>query len=118
MKSMEIPGQISIFEYLEETGRLLPPVEEIVNKVSDLFGLSFEPSTFLDKPSFIHRFKGCKKCEVEIHDSVYTGSGKRFVSVNFSDRTSGFGAPCDSEDEVIKHINSAIKRAETARSAE
>lgn len=48
-----------------------------------------------------------KKCEISLHISGYSTTGKPFVALNGSDNRkgySGFGFPCDTTEEIIKRL--------------
>lgn len=118
MKSMEIPGQINLFDYIKKLESPLPTLDRLAEVIREKYGINLVQSTFLDRPAYEINFKGKGKCKVSIHDSKYTGTDKRFVSVDFEWQKGGFGCPCDTEESVLKWIGSAIKEAEKIRTGD
>lgn len=106
---MEINGQMTIFDFLDENPELdvLPELQEIIKRVKSKFGLNM--TAVYD--GALRRI--CYRCtvntqngktDIDIHDSEYTSidrKGQRFVSVGISYKTSGMGAPCDSLKEIF-----------------
>ena len=100
-KDFSVDGQMSIFDFQQERNWL---------NLSDLNRMLEEGTgeglTYLN--GFLTKKVGSR--EIVITIGQYKKDGTKFVSVGLWDKKnqSGFGAPCDSYEEVLKYYRKAL----------
>ncbi len=100
-KDFSVNGQMSIFDFQQERNWL---------NLSDLNRMLEEDTgeglTYLS--GFLEKKVGSR--EIVITIGQYKKDGTKFVSVGLWDKKnqSGFGAPCDSYEEVLKYYRKAL----------
>ena len=96
-KDFSISGQMSIFDFG------WTDLKEISGRLEEDTG---EGLTYLN--GFLEKKAGSR--EIVITIGQYKKNGVKFVSVGLWDKKnqSGFGAPCDSYEEVLKYYKKAL----------
>lgn len=106
-------GQLNIWDYInEQTYTKLPSLDEVVKQVRFKCDILLEPrmNDIYEGWEWEHKWKHSK---LSIHESHYkVNDCRRFIAVNWDSALSGRGIPCDSLEEVLCAVKSAIKAAE------
>lgn len=92
----------------------LPSLEQCAEYVKKKFGFHFTTYQFEWDDKEINRtiykcvFK--KGSVLELTESTYSGTDKRYIGVSWEGRKAGFGAPCDNLREVERFVEQAWER--------
>ena len=97
-------GQLNIWDYMS-TLDTLPSLEEVIQRL----GYHFEPIMYELDRGYEYEYK-FKKSKLNIHESHYSDTGIRFISVGWQSKTEGFSCPCDSYEEVKKFVEEAFRK--------
>lgn len=119
---LNLTCQDEIAEYMQDGSEgiycynrdFLPSLEQCVEYVKDNFGFHFTTYQFEWDDKEINRtiykcvFK--KGSVLELTESTYSGTNKRYIGVSWEGRKAGFGAPCDNLHEVSRFVEQAWER--------
>ena len=119
---LNLTCQDEIGEYMQDGSEgiycynrdFLPSLEQCAEYVKDNFGFHFTTYQFEWDDKEINRtiykcvFK--KGSVLELTESTYSGTNKRYIGVSWEGRKAGFGAPCDNLHEVSKFVEKAWER--------
>ena len=95
----QIPGQISIFDFINVELEELPE-EDMVARIGSAIGVVFQKDKFFDD----YRAKvgrSVLSVEYQRYDTLDEKNGMRFIGCGVQERNCGAGSPCDSVQEAI-----------------
>lgn len=111
MDQDQLPGQMTIFDFLKPQERPLEdlPEDEMVKMITDATGLNFR---------HIDSFWGwqCKRRGVtfSVQYDNYTENFRRFIGADWQTNKQGQSSPCNSVQEAIDFFRKAIRRLDKA----
>lgn len=91
----------------------LPDLPLIIEWVEESFklGLTATKCDWDDSIEIIYK-KMLSRGLLEIYDDKYSGTNKRFVSLDYQSSREGFGRPCDNIEDIFRGIKQALERDE------
>ena len=112
---MEMDGQMSIFEFLQQESDFSSmPESEVMDAISQRIGVRLLWDKHLEKYSAmvgktkISSEMGTYSCTHEGSETII--AGHKFIGAGWQRSTEGGGRPCDSIDEAVEYFERAINR--------
>lgn len=102
-------GQMNIWEMFKPKEDL-PELKDVVMICEDTHRRNFKDTDYDGKPYYIDTYK---KAKISLNEGRFSvGECERYISVNLSTTTEGFGVPCKTLDQVLYWLDKAYKRAD------
>ena len=105
-KSLEMQGQLSIFDFLEPTDDFRAMTEkEVMDIISERIGVRLKWDGFFEQY--------CAKIgKIKIFAEIdyYVMDGFKYIGVSWQGATEGGASPCNSLDDAVKYLQTNIAR--------